>query len=187
MLQNWICLNWTCLNWPIVFSSKEVEIAFKQISRKVIIAAHTFPFIDGLILHNALVRLETPHKIYTKGLFGLGPKWCEEVSNGGFVNREINKLKTLPQYCRGIFPSGGTVKWKTGFYNIARETNATVFLFGIDYKSTQIVVDCAFDPLKCNFHQIKGESTLRLRRFFPGPLYIPLWILFGYGDECYCY
>jgi hypothetical protein len=172
-------------NWTVIFSSDEVEIAYKQAKRKVIIAAHTFPFLDGLILHHALVQLETPHKLYAKGLFGLGPEWCEEVSNGGFVSREINKLKLLPQYCRGIFPSGGTVNWKTGFYYIARSTNATVFLFGLDYKSTQVVIDCTFDPLVCDFQHIKRESGLRLRRFSPGQLYIPLRILFGYGDECY--
>ena len=35
-------------NWTVVFSSDEVEIAYKQAKRKVIIAAHTFPFLDGL-------------------------------------------------------------------------------------------------------------------------------------------
>ena len=172
-------------NWTVIFNSDKIEIAYKQAKRKVIIAAHTFPFLDGLILHHALDQLKTPHKLYAKGLFGLGPEWCEEVSNGGFVSREINKLKLLPQYCRGIFPSGGTVKWKTGFYNIARSTNAIVFLFGIDYKHRQVVVDCTFDPLVCDFQQIKIHSHSRLKRFFPGQLYIPLRILFGYGDECY--
>lgn len=173
------------LKWSVIFSSKEIEYVFKQTKRKFIIAAHTFPFIDGLILHNVLVQLKIHHKLYTKGLFGLGPEWCEEVSNGGFVNREINKLKLMPEYCRAMFPSGGTVKWKTGFYNIARNTNAIIFLFGIDYKSSQIVIDSIFDPLKCDFNHIKQESVFRLKKFSPAPLYIPLRLFFGYGDECY--
>lgn len=172
-------------NWGVVFSSDEVEIEFEQAKRKVIIAAHTFPFLDGFLLHRALVQLNTPHKIYTKGLFNLGPEWCEEVTCGGFVSSQIDKLKLLPQFCRCIFPSGGTVKWKSGFYNIAKDTNATVFLFGLDYKTKQVVVDCSFDPLSCDFEYIKRHSKVRLRRFSPGQLHALLRCLFGYGDECY--
>jgi hypothetical protein len=97
-------------NWTIGFSNEEVAKAYEHSRRKVVIAAHTFPFLDGTVLNHALKQLGTQHKIYTKGLFGFGPVWCEEVTEGGFVSRETNKLNKLPDFCRAIFPSGGTVR-----------------------------------------------------------------------------
>lgn len=158
--------------------------------RKIVVCAHTAPFLDGLLVHRALDGLAIPHLVYARGLFGLGPSWCQEINREagrGFVAAEAARLSALKEFCAVIFPSGGTVKWKTGFYYLAKATGATVFVVGIDYNGPRasVVVDCALYPETGSADEIVAAAKARLARYAPFPLYAPLRVLFGYGDEAH--
>lgn len=155
---------------------------FLKTKRKIVIAAHTCPFIDGIAIHSALSELNTDHKIYTRWLFFLIPSWCENISSKGFVSRQTEILNTLPEFCRVIFPSGGTIRWKSGFYHLAKQTGSIIFLFGLDHKTKTVVIDYTFDP-NCNtFENIKNTCVLRLQKYKPSVVHK---YIIGYGDECY--
>ncbi len=156
--------------------------------RKIVVCAHTAPFLDGLLVHRALCGIGTPHVVYTRGLRwdSLRPSWCQEIKREGFVAAEAARLSALKEFCRVIFPSGGTVEWKTGFYHLAKATGAKVFVVGIDYKSAcAVAVDCAIDPETVSADEAVAIAQARLARYAPFPLYAPLRVLIGYGDEAH--
>lgn len=153
--------------------------------RKIVVCAHTAPFLDGIIIHRALS--DTPHLIYSRGLCWdlLRPSWCQEIKRDGFVAAEAARLSLLDEFCRVIFPSGGTVEWKTGFYHLAKATGATVFVVGIDYDTGSAVIDRAIDPNTVSSEEAVAIAKARLARYAPFPLYWPLRVIIGYGDEAH--
>ena len=170
------------------FADARVRDLWERSPRKIVVCAHTAPFIDGLVVHRALDDLATPHVVYSRGLRCFVPSWCQEINGagGGFVSAETARLSELTEFCRVIFPSGGTVKWKSGFYHIAKATGATFFVLGIDYglRTAVVVVDSALYPATGgSSDEIVAVAKTRLARYAPFPLYAPLRVLFGYGDE----
>jgi len=176
----------------LVFSSEKVETEFRNTPRKICIAAHTVPFIDIFaIYYSNPVFLQLDTKIYVSpnsGYLTYFFSWCIPVRHGGFVSQEIERLSALPEFCRIIFPSGGTIDWKTGFYILARETGAKIVILGIDYFRGIIVVDSLLDPSHYEtYSEIKEITIQRLRAypvryecmFFLQSLGIP------YGDETF--
>jgi len=183
-----------------VFSSEKVETEFRNTPRKICIAAHTIAFIDVLCILWAFRKIIEEFRIYTVPcpffLSIFTPRWCKEIKRNGFVQQEIQSLNTLPEFCRILFPSGGTIAWKTGFFILARETDATIVLLGIDYSKGIIVVDSLLSPSSTfshpnmsntSFQEIKQTAIQRLRAypvryecmFFLQSLGIP------YGDETF--
>jgi hypothetical protein len=176
----------------LVFSSEKVETEFRNTPRKICIAAHTMPFIDILCLFWAFRKRREEFRIYTVPcpffLSIFTPSWCKEIKRNGFVQQEVKSLNTFPEFCRILFPSGGTINWKTGFTIIARETGATIVVLGIDYSKGIIVVDSLLSlSSNTSFQEIKEFAIQRLRTypahyecmFFLQSLGIP------YGDETF--
>ena len=171
--------------WSISFSSPAVEESFRASTKKICIAAHSTPFLDGMILHAFLMRVGVPdHVFFVRGLFGMGPSWCKEIINGGFIANEIKELKNRENFCRVIFPSGGNVKWKTGFYALAKELEADVIILGLDYSNKRVVVD-SFISNKITFEEARTEAIQRLQKYSAGPLCFSLRVLIGYGCMTY--
>jgi hypothetical protein len=175
------------------FSSKKVETEFFETPRKICIAAHTVPFLDIFtIYYSSTFWRELDTKIYVSENSYYLPfffSWCIRVKRGGFVQQEVERLSRLLEFCHILFPSGGTITWKTGFYILARETGAKIVILGIDYWNGEIVVDSilTLSPISKSFQEIKEIAIQQLRTypvryecmFFLQSLGIP------YGDETF--
>ena len=171
--------------WSLRFKDADVQDLWDRAKRKLVICAHTTPFVDGIVLHCALDKLKVPHVIYVRGLWCLCPFWCQEIRGGGFVAREVCRLEQQETFCRALFPSGGTLKWKTGFYHIAKATGASVFAFGLDYKERAVVVDSRLDPASMSAKELTGAAKTKLAKYAPGPIYVSMRVSIGYGDVVY--
>ena len=173
------------LGWNVSFKNENTKHQFLYSSRKICISAHSMPFIDGLLIHSALNQCNISHLIYSKHLSIFTPKWCENISLfGGFIQRESTLLNRQKSFCRMMFPSGGRIKWKSGFYYLAKETNADLFVIGIDYNLKHVVIDSILD-MNMPYEDIKKKAIKILSNYVPSPLYLFLYKLFGYGCETY--
>ena len=114
--------------WKFVFACPKIKDEFKNVERKICVAAHSTPYFDGIILYYALKYFgEKNLLIYARGPCPYFPEWCRSIGNsGGFIREECDELLNAKDFCRVIFPSGGTVTWKTGFYVLAKKLNAKI-------------------------------------------------------------
>ena len=184
MLQE-LCLYFS-RDWKFSFSSPDVAAQFAAADRMICISAHSTPFLDGMLLHVALQKFGVPnHIFYVRGLFGFCPIWCKEISNvRGFIRSEIELLKSEASFCRMIFPSGGTVEWKSGFYALAKETKAIIIILGLDYKTKQVIVDSCLSTDE-DFNIVKLKAVNQLKKYGAGPVYFIMRVLIGYGCLTY--
>ena len=175
-------------NWKFIYSSPIIEREFINTPRKICIAAHTTPYFDGIIIYRALKYFgEDNPQAYVRGYSPYFPKWCIPISNaGGFIKNEILSLQDTKKFCRIIFPSGGTVNWKTGFYVLAKELDAKIIIMGIDYSLQTVVVDSIISPLD-TFEETKKICITQLRKYIPGPFCYILRVLCNYGCETHNY
>ena len=159
-------------DWEYLFASQKVLDQFVSTKKMICISAHSTPLIDGILLHIALHKLGIlNHIFYVRGLFGFCPEWCKEISYGmGFIKGEIELLKYDECFCRVIFPSGGNVKWRTGFYILAKETKSTIIILGLDYNKKQIIIDSCLSTNE-DFNTVKLKAIKRLKKYNPGPIY----------------
>ena len=145
--------------------------------------AHSTPYFDGIILYKALQFLgEKNLLVYPRGPSPYFPKWCRPTDNRGGFKEEYNELQHTTNLCRVIFPSGGNVTWKTGFYVLAKKLNAKIVILGIDYKNYRVVVDSIVQPRK-TFEETKDTCMKQLRKYEAGPCCYILRVLFNYGCE----
>ncbi len=175
--------------WKFVFAHPELEDEFKNAERKICVAAHSTPYFDGIISYNALKYFgENNLLVYVCGPSPYFPEWCRRVDNnrGGFIRDECEELQNVPNFCRVIFPSGGTVEWKTGFYVLAQKLNAKIVILGIDYEKYSVVVDSIIQPRE-TFEETKNICLKKLRKYKAGPFCYILRVLFNYGCETYTY
>ena len=99
---------------------------------------------------------------------------------------EILSLQDTKKFCRILFPSGGTVNWKTGFYVLAKELDAKIVIMGVDYNAHTVVVDSIISPLD-TFEETKKICITQLRKYIPGPFCYILRVLCNYGCETHNY
>lgn len=185
-MKNIIC--WiVSRGWKFEYSSEDTEYYFLQNPRKICISAHSMPYIDGLIVYSALKYLgEINPILYGRGLFfGYGPHWYKEIStNGGFVNKEIIELSNKSSFCSVIFPSGGTIEWKSGFYILSKKLNVPIILIGIDYFEKKVIIDSIILPIN-NLEETKKVCIECLRKYSPNRFSLFLRIFMNYGCEVY--
>jgi len=153
-----IGMDWVGLNWC------------EDVTPFRISDAQRWPPFSFITAHEVGVFSEAKHE-----------KRCKK---GGFVQKEIKILKETDVFCRCLFPSGGTVKWKTGFFVLAKETGADIFLLGLDYSNNTVTVDSVLDT-KMPVQEATIIAQQRLRKYSAGPLYYILRVLIGYGCETY--
>jgi hypothetical protein len=134
------------------------ESIFNQITkydRSVLVFSHT-SYSDFYIL--ILYLLAYPHRLhYVRTLvkpqpfayagpllrkLGAIPSTKIEDRNGGAVKRIIEDLKQWDKCIFLISPKGSIVKreWRSGYYHIAKELNATLMVAGLDYEKKCVLV-----------------------------------------------
>ncbi len=178
------------LGWKFSYSSQNTMEQFLQAPKKICIAAHSTPYIDGIILYYALkyFGINGPN-IYVSS-YCITPylhKSCISIpSTGGFIKREQTELANNPTFCRVIFPSGGTITWKTGFYTLAKVLDAKIVILGIDYRTRQVIVDSVIDTSQ-TFEETKQLCITKMRKYEAGPLCYLLRVLCNYGCETYVF
>uniref|UniRef100_A0A6C0BUV9 Phospholipid/glycerol acyltransferase domain-containing protein n=1 Tax=viral metagenome TaxID=1070528 RepID=A0A6C0BUV9_9ZZZZ len=177
-------------NWKFLYSTSKLEKEFLNTPKKICVAAHSTPFFDGYILYKAFKYFgENDPLVYARGPSPYFPEWCIQIPKkckGGFVKNEILVLQNIPCFCRILFPSGGTITWKTGFYVLAKQLDAKIVICGIDYGTNSVIVDSIISPLD-TFEETKEFCISRLRKYTPGPLCFMLRVLCNYGCETYKY
>ena len=179
--------------WKLTFRSPDTREQFYNTPKLICISAHTTPYIDGILLYTTVVlgmtrgeeRANTDIGIYIRTLGIYTPKYCIELPKySGFMNKELAVLSTKPTFCRIIFPSGGTIRWKTGFYILAKLLGAKIAIVGIDYATREVVIDSIIDPAN-TFEETKEICIARLRTYTPGPFWYILRRVLQYGCETY--
>jgi hypothetical protein len=181
--------HWIHRSWTFEFSSNEVQSQFYYHPRKINIAAHTMPYLDGLLIYIAMKHWkQTNAVIYGKGsICGYGMKWYKPIpSTGGFIQDEIDDLSYQSSFCSALFPSGGKIKWKSGFYIMAKKLEVPIFIIGLDYSKKTVVIDSMIIP--CNtFQETKHICIHRLRAYVPSPFCFFLRVCLNYGDEVFLF
>jgi len=179
------------LGWKFSYSSQNTKTDFINAPRKICIAAHSTPYFDGIVLYYALKYFGEKNPIIYVSSYCFTPylhKSCMAIpSNSGFIKSECTSLEKLPTFCRIIFPSGGKVWWKTGFYVLAKILSAKIVIIGIDYKTRSVVIDSVIDPRLHTFEETKKICIDRLRNYEPGPFCYVLRVLCNYGCETYMF
>jgi len=72
--------------WQYTFRNRDVQRAFYESPRKMCIASHSAPFLDGYLIHQLLIKLNCPdHILYIDGW--PHPSWCKNIGRrrNGFV------------------------------------------------------------------------------------------------------
>ena len=101
---------------------------------------------------------------------GAIPSTKLEDKNGGAVNRIVNVLNKSNKFLFLISPKG-TIKnstWKTGYYHIAKQSNAKILTIGLDYYTKSIIISS--DPICPHSHTEQNVTTLlqnNLKKIIP--------------------
>ncbi len=74
-----------------------------------------------------------------------------------FINNEVNYLNSLKSYCAIIFPSGGTIHWKSGFYYLSKLTKTPIYVVHLNYIDNKIEVIDRFFILEQPFDEVKNK------------------------------
>jgi len=166
------------------FKNYDLQSNFHKDTKKIIICNHSTPFIDVLWIHNSLKLLETKHFIYMSYFFNYENEWLRPIRSPKFIKNEVNYLNSLKEYCAIIFPSGGTINWKSGFYYLSKLTRTPIYLVHLNYIDNKIeVIDRIFI-----FHQSLDEIRNKCISIYKSFNKVPIWTnilkYVGYGDEC---
>jgi hypothetical protein len=187
----------------LLFSDSNIYNNFFHNKKKIIIANHSTPFLDWIRIHNELNRINVNHFIYVGHCFNYENSWIKPVKTPNFVERESEYLSKKNEFCAVIFPSGGKINWRSGFYYLAKKTKSAIFLANIDYSKNNIIIEKYIRPCdieKKDYLQIKDECVSLLKNkiknnminnsnkkiYYNFILYLRDWLLFlfDYGDEC---
>lgn len=180
-------------SWKLTFRSPHIREQFYNTPKMICISAHTSPYIDAIVLYITLIwniisdeeHANTDVFLYIRTMGIYTPKYCIKVpKSGGLINRELTVLSDKPAFCRILFPSGGTIRWKTGFYVLAKLLGAKIVIVGIDYATREVVIDSIIAPAS-TFEETKDICIARLRTYTPGPFWYILRRIFQYGCETF--
>lgn len=165
------------------FMSDELRYRFFNDPKKLLVCNHCAPIIDGLWLHIALTVENVSHYIYMGHCFQYGNSWLKPIQSPHFIETEIRSIQRMKQCCPAIFPSGGAIKWKSGFYYIAKYADIPIYIVRLNYSLRKIEV---IDRIKIENHntfdEVKQHIFKRMR--IKPPWWISVLNWFGYGDEC---
>ena len=163
------------LGWKITGNTNFSSDTLKKV---VIIAApHTswHDFFIGLLLRK-VIGIKT-NFVGKKELFKWPFGWYFRYVGGAPLDRTSgqNKVKAISQifeskeeFRLAIAPEGTrkkVVKWKTGFYYIAREANVPIIMFTLDFKNKRNHISEPFYPT----NDIEADLKF-IKRFYKGVL-----------------
>jgi len=95
----------------MIFKTYEMSKLFFSDNKKIIIANHSTPFLDGLWLHWIFYYLD--HFFYVSNMFGFNNNNFRSICSPNFIAKETDNLKSKGNFLAIIFPSGGQIKWKS--------------------------------------------------------------------------
>ena len=171
-------------------ASEELRFRFYNDPKKLLVCNHCAPIIDVLWLHIALTIESVSHYIYLGHCFQYENSWLKPIKSPHFVETEIRSIKQTNKCCPVIFPSGGTIKWKSGFYYIAKHADIPLYIVRLNYTVRKIEIIArvtvndynTYEEIKHNIiARIRGRGDIK-QYWINSVLY---WL--GYGDECMIY
>ena len=166
------------------FLTEELEQSFYKDKKKLIIANHCTPFMDGILVHKTLDSINVNHCIYAKYMFGYSNKWIKSLPSVNFVGKEIESIQPLQQYCGVLFPSGGEGEWKSGFYYLAKGLYIPIYVMYLDYVQNEITITGKIDVTEiCDFQMVK-RICLHMMKGREKPWWTDYLRVIGYTDEC---
>lgn len=166
------------------FLSEELEQSFYKDKKKLLIANHCTPFVDGIWIHNCLNAMNVNHCIYAKFMFDYNNDWIKSMPSTHFVRNEIETVEPLQEYCGVLFPSGGVGKWKSGFYYLAKELNIPIYVMYLDYVKNEITINGKIEITEfCDFQSVKNNCFCKMKHH-ENPWWTNYLRFVGYGDEC---
>jgi hypothetical protein len=152
--------------------------------KKIIVCNHCLPIIDGLWLHFVLNLAKISHFIYVGHCFLYENAWIRPIRSPNFIEKETRLLNSAERCCCVIFPSAGKIKWKSGFFHLAKNTNIPLYIVRLNYSNKKIeVLEKVLLTDDAEFHEVKTHLIHFLRsgaKTFWW-MYVLRW--FGYGDE----
>tara|TARA_Y100000389_G_C17454944_1_gene517478 strand:- start:2508 stop:3035 length:528 start_codon:yes stop_codon:yes gene_type:complete len=168
----------------MIFKTDELKSLFINDDRKIIICNHFIPFIDGLWLHKILSNEEINHFIYMSNCFNYNNSWLRSIKTPNFVCNEVKYLKSLNNYCAVIFPSGGTIEWKSGFYYLSKKSYTPIYICYLNYIDKRIEIIGRVTINESSNYKTVKEKCLSI---YKNKVKIPVWCkylkVFNYGDE----
>ena len=165
----------------MIFKTNEMSKLFFSDNKKIIIANHTTPFFDGFWLHCIFYYLD--HFFYVSNMFGFNNKNCRSICSPNFIEKETNYLKSKDNFLAIIFPSGGQIKWKSGFYWLAKNLDCPIYLVNINYNDQKIEFLDRIKIQNDTYEDIKKKCQNIFKEYVKKPFWYDFLSYFGYGDE----
>jgi 1-acyl-sn-glycerol-3-phosphate acyltransferase len=166
------------------FLTEELKQSFYNDNKKLIIANHCAPFMDGLWIHNSLDSINIKHCIYAKYMLGYSNEWLKSIPSVNFVRSEIEEIEPLTQYCGVIFPSGGKGEWKSGFYYLAKELDIPIYVMYLDYTKNEIIIKGKLKVTEFSDFKMIKDICIDIIKGNKNPWWTDYLRVFGYKDEC---
>lgn len=166
------------------FKNCQLQFNFYSDTKKIIICNHSTPFVDGIWIHNSLQSLNIKHFIYMSHFFNYENEWLRTIKTPKFITNEVDYLNSLNDYCAIIFPSGGTINWKSGFYYLSKLTRTPIYLVYLNYIDNKIEVIDRIFIVDQSLDQVKNTCIEIYKSFNKVPIWTNILKYVGYGDEC---
>ena len=168
------------------FFSDELRCRFYSDRKKLLVCNHCIPVIDGLWLHVLLNLEHVSHYMYIDYCFQYGNSWLKPITSPNFIRKEVNSIQNSRECCSVIFPSGGTVKWKSGFYHIAKNAAIPIYIVRLNYSQWKIEI---LGRVTVHDHSTFAEVKKHIIGWLRVGKGKRPWLSsflhwFGYGDEC---
>ena len=169
------------------FFSDELRCRFFNDPKKLLVCNHCIPVIDGIWLHTMLTIENISHYMYIGYCFQYGNSWLKPIISPNFVKKEVRSIQKSKECCPVIFPSGGTMKWKSGFFHLSRNAAIPIYVVRLDYTLGIIEILGRVTVNDHNtFEEVKKHIISWMRSGWKkkSPWWITCLHWFGYGDEC---
>ena len=128
--------------------------------------------------------MKISHFIYVGCFFNYKNDWIRPVKSPNFIKNEISYFNSVNEVCAIIFPSGGTIYWKSGFYYLAKLTDTPIYIAHINYIDNKIKIIDRIETANTEYDTIKNKCLYTFKKYIKIPWWSQLLNLFGYGDEC---
>lgn len=121
----------------------------------IIVAPHTsnWDFIIGVLARGALgekINFLGKHQLFIKpwGWFfkAIGGTPVDRTKHNNLVQAAVAQFNEKKEYKLALTPEGtrsSVMRWKTGFYHIAKQAHVPIISIGFDFEKRQIIIgDC---------------------------------------------
>lgn len=110
-------------------------------------------------------------------MFGFNNNNYRSICSPNFIATETDYLKSKGHLLAIIFPSGGQIKWKSGFYWLAKNLDCPIYLVNINYIDSQIEFLDRIEIKKENYEDIKKNVKIFLKNLLKNRFGIILLVI----------